>query len=386
MISDNRFTGDSHAVHAERLLLMQQNFAAHSSEFALMNPEPLSWAPTCYTSFQAKRVAVSHQAAQLKAAVTAARFAFKKMRDEYLALRTYARQLFADDLETLDSLKLTKPYPAMQSLQLELVGSILLERANRVAAQETISIPSVFFDRLATAYDAAHSSFHAKMSAHTGANHARHAINAQRKADIQNLKLFLSFATPLWEENSVNYNDLGFARPEQMLSSSKTALPSAPTGLRFTGPATLEWTAVPNATSYYVSTSDDGEDWLDESSTSIPSITVSAERTGKVFYRVRARNAGGLGDYSAPFEHLFGVEPVQGFTYNRGELSWEDSEFAIMYEVERAPQGTGAYIRIFTGSDTIARDTPPQGTWTYRVRATNGTVKSEWVEVMIMQG
>ncbi len=103
------------------------------------------------------------------------------------------------------------------------------------------------------------------------------------------------------------------------------------------------------------------------------------------FCRV-TRNAGGLGDYSAPFEHLFGVEPVQGFTYDRGELSWEESEYAILYEVERAPQGTGAYIRIFTGSDTIARDTPPQGTWTYRVRATNGTVKSEWVEVMVVQG
>lgn len=52
------------------------------------------------------------------------------------------------------------------------MGSILLERANRVAAQDTMSIPSVFFDRIAAVYDAAHGSFHTKMSVQTGVNHA----------------------------------------------------------------------------------------------------------------------------------------------------------------------------------------------------------------------
>lgn len=41
------------------------------------------------------------------------------MSEGYLALRTYALQLFAVDLKKPDSLKLTKPYPSMQSLQLD---------------------------------------------------------------------------------------------------------------------------------------------------------------------------------------------------------------------------------------------------------------------------
>jgi hypothetical protein len=384
MLSDNRFTGDSHAVHAERLLLMQQNFAVFSSDFAPMNPEPLSWAPTCYSVYQAKRVDVSHQNAQVKAAVTAARLAFKTMYKEYCALRDYARQLFTSDHETLESFKINTPYPRTQQLQIEWVSAILRERDKRVAAQEPISMPLVFFDRLATAFAAAHLAFQTKASARTGANHARLARNEQHRIDIQNLKLIFSFANAIWEESDVRYNDIGFARPEQADAGSKINTPQAPTGIGFNGSTTLEWTAVPGATSYYVSTSDDGEEWEDEITTQTNSSTVRTELQGKVFYRVRARNAGGFGEFSATFERLFGLAAVQDVVYDLGELSWEEVEFATMYEVERAPSGTSAFVRIYTGSDTVARNTPPAGTWTYRVRGVRGNLKGEWVEELVV--
>ncbi len=381
MFTDNSFTADSIAVHGERLLLMQQNFTLHSSAFVSMNPEPLLWAPDCHSEYNDKRYTTSHLDAQAKATTTAARLAFQALKRDYTAVRVFARKLYSSDREKMEAHKLTIPYPTKQFAQLELVSSLLKEQAQRVTANDSLPIPPALIARLTQSFEAAKLALNTRSIAQTEANRARLLLNDLYKTDIQNLKLLYSFATAVWQADDIRFNDLGFARPEQTLGGGKNSLPKIPTNLRFNGANTLEWSAVPGATSYNIFTSDDGNEWTSDISTPTNSAIVRTEVYGKVFYKVRARNANGLGEFSSTYERLFGLASPDEVVYDLGELSWEEVEFATSYEAERAPSGTSNYARIYTGNDTIARDTPPNGSWIYRVRGVHGSIKGEWAEV-----
>ncbi|MFN8359669.1 MAG: hypothetical protein U0264_07120 [Candidatus Kapaibacterium sp.] len=159
-----------------------------------------------------------------------------------------------------------------------------------------------------------------------------------------------------------------------------------PANIRFNGSTTLEWDAIDNATSYGVSVStNQGTSWQTDINTSTNSTPVPVLVTGKLFYKVRGRNATGLGEYSAPFERLFGLESVKGFINTSGTFTWNAVEFASGYEIERAAAGTSNYTLLYNSSGTSFSDTPAQGNWTYRIRPSLGGMKGEWVELNVFQ-
>ncbi|MFN8360575.1 MAG: fibronectin type III domain-containing protein [Candidatus Kapaibacterium sp.] len=379
MFSDNRFTADSITVHTERLMLMQQNFAVHASTFQSMSPEPVLWAATCHSQYREKRYTVSHLDAQVKATGEAARLSFRSMKQDYMAVREFARQLYAAEQEKMFAHRLNLPYPTKELAQLELVSSLLLEQSKRVAAGDALLIPPALITQLTSSFEAAKLALTAKSNARTEANHARLLLHEQHKTDIQNLKLLYSFSSAMWKDDDIRFNDLGFARPEQTVPGGKSILPKAPSAIRLTSAGILVWDAVSGATSYAVSVSaDGGEEWTPDVTTQTNSATVRTEPTGKLYYRVRTRNANGYGEYSVPLGHLFGLPAPEDISYDQGQISWSEVEFADSYEVERASVGSSTYIRVYTGSDTTAFDTPPSGTTNYRIRAISGSVKGEW--------
>jgi len=169
-------------------------------------------------------------------------------------------------------------------------------------------------------------------------------------------------------------------------STGSVGVRGTPSNIRFNGSTTLEWDAIDNATSYGVSVStNQGNSWQADINTNTNSTPVPVLLTGKLFYKVRGRNATGLGEYSAPFERLFGLESVQGFTYNGGTFTWSTVEFATGYEIERAPAGTSNYTLLYNSTGTTYSDNPGSGNWTYRIRPSLGGMKGEWAELNVFQ-
>jgi hypothetical protein len=165
-------------------------------------------------------------------------------------------------------------------------------------------------------------------------------------------------------------------------SVSPTSVHGAPSGIHFESGNTLAWTAIDNATSYGVSLSDDGgTNWQTDITTSTNSTVVPVIAFGKLYYRVRGRNSTGYGEYSGTFEYLFGLESVDNFTNDGHEFSWDSVQFANGYDIERTITGEGSWVLIFNSGGTSMSDNPGAGNWTYRIRASNGTVKGDWTEL-----
>ncbi len=88
-------------------------------------------------------------------------------------------------------------------------------------------------------------------------------------------------------------------------SGAPVSVHGAPANLRFNGTEILEWDEIDNAVSYAVAIStDNGISWQKDIATSENSIKVTREE-GKYLYKVRGRNAKGLGEYSEVLEKEF---------------------------------------------------------------------------------
>jgi hypothetical protein len=186
----------------------------------------------------------------------------------------------------------------------------------------------------------------------------------------------------------VIYQSTNYAKYEDYIiygTPGATGVPEPPSGIHFSDETTLAWTAVSEATSYGVSISyDGGTHWQSDIPTSTNSTHVPVLSTGKLYYRVRARNANGFGEYSGTFENLFGLSPVEGFAYEDGELTWNAVEFANGYDLERAEAGSGSFALIYNSGGTSYVDSIGSGSWRYRIRSSYGAVKSTWVEIDVV--
>ncbi len=88
-------------------------------------------------------------------------------------------------------------------------------------------------------------------------------------------------------------------------AASPVSVHGAPANIRFTGTEILEWDEIDNAVSYAVAIStDNGISWQKDIATSENSLKVPSEE-GKYLYKVRGRNAKGLGEYSEVLEKEF---------------------------------------------------------------------------------
>ena len=386
MITDNTFSRDTNSTHEERLSLMQSNFSTHASALSALKPDSIAWAATCYTVFNQKQVAALHLAGLAKGSTTAARNAFKILRKEFFAVQNYAKAEFGIVEDMYEDFVFNLPYPVNQGDQIDIIDAVLLQNTELVAASSPYVLPDLIVDLLTTARADAFTALGAKTEKYRVANKASNIFKAQKKVNITFLNKIYALAVIAWDDDHINLNDLGFARASQMGQGGGGSVPAAPSGLHFTDESTLAWTAVANATSYGVGLSyDGGSHWENDFTTDTNSTTVPVAEVGKLYYRVRSRNANGYGEYSGTFEKLFGLSAVDNFAFNDNEFTWNPVEFANGYDIQYSAVGEENWVLIFNGNATDFSHTPASGSWTYRIRASYGSIKSEWVEISIEQ-
>jgi predicted phage tail protein len=116
-------------------------------------------------------------------------------------------------------------------------------------------------------------------------------------------------------------------------------------------------------------------------------VPINQTRPGMYYYRVRATSDGGPGPWSEvqtveiqapppPRPHL--GAPNYGYTHGSYELRWQPVPGALRYELQQVEETRGEETVLETGNATFRFDSQPIGQYTYRVRACNEFVCSEW--------
>lgn len=383
MVYNNQFSHDTLADIEFRLERIQTNLAGYSAALSLP-ADILTWGATCSTNFSTKRTTFEVEGNEAQAATTELLQKMEILRSEYQIAKLFATQLYEDSPQRLEGLEFDTPFPISQPDQIQRIQNVLDEHSRMITGGITPVFPPMLITRLQTAVSSAVSASSARNTEQQEASHASTEYKIIYTESVKMLRKLYAWAVLVWGDDHINLIDLGFARSSQMGVGGNNATPDAPTLPYFNGSTTLEWTPVDGASSYGVAISTNGTAWQSDITTPNNFTPVPIALHGKLWYKVRARNANGLGEYSGIFERLFGLVNVQNFAYASGSLTWSAVEFASTYEIERTLGGeAGGYIPIFSAGGTNFNDSPGAGNWTYRIRGVNGGVRGEWVELNV---
>ena len=139
----------------------------------------------------------------------------------------------------------------------------------------------------------------------------------------------------------------------------------------------FSWDSVENATSYELETSTDGTNYLEYWAGPELSCTLSEAPTTLMYFRVRARNAGGYGPFSSVIEYNFTI-PLTApldlhLTAATSTFSWSPVATATSYEFQYRNTLQVPWASIDTGNSTSLYHVDPTGEYVCRVRAKRGS-------------
>ena len=136
---------------------------------------------------------------------------------------------------------------------------------------------------------------------------------------------------------------------------------------------TFSWDSVENATSYELETSTDGTNYLEYWAGSELSCTLSEAPTTLMYFRVRARNAGGYGPFSSVIEYNFTIPLTapQNLSYDSltSTFSWNPVATATNYEFQYRHTVQVTWTSLLVGNNTSLHHLDPAGEYVCRVRA-----------------
>ena len=170
------------------------------------------------------------------------------------------------------------------------------------------------------------------------------------------------------KSNPAKYNDY------VIYASSSPGSLTAPANFAFDAESlTFTWDAVTNATSYEFETSTDGSSYTQYWTGSETTCTLSEVPTTKLYFRARARNAGGFGPYSLVIEYDFTL-PLTAPTnlaYNSATktFTWSAVATATSYDFQYRNTLQVPWTTLNAGNSTSLYHVDPSGNYVCRVRA-----------------
>ena len=165
---------------------------------------------------------------------------------------------------------------------------------------------------------------------------------------------------------------------------------SKPEGLLFNIPnKLLTWMNVENATSYSVEVSSDGINYQSAYTGSDTQFTYNETIESSIFFKIRARNSNGYGEYSDVLSVLFSADMAYPtnlvYSWSEGLIMWDAVANASFYElVYRKANSLENWINIYSGAANEKFYTLADGVWELKVRAANATIGSLWSPVRLV--
>ena len=381
IILTNAFTKDTLALRGVRLQEVERSIDDLQPTLNL-EADMLAWAQACHTNFMDIWSTAGVEQGEKEGAFLTLTAKDKEMEETYADIRIIALARYANDPDNLKDFEFDKLFPDGTKARLDVVREVVKASQRHRDAGIAHALPVVFTDKLTAAIDTVEAAYDDADIERFESEHASRTLWTLMRSDAIKLRELLGWARSVWGRYDLRFELIG------MVPAKKHGggYPDAPENLTFDSATnTFTWNETENTTSYQLAYSIDGNDW-DEAYAGPETSCVFDPGDDKKFFRVRARNVNGFGDWSNVLVIEHGVvldEPANfKFADDKQFFQWDDVVGALVYELEISRDEGQTWVQKYKDVDRYFEaghlDT---GKALARVRALDGYQDpGEWTE------
>jgi len=349
IILANDFTNDTYARRTVRLQEIQENIDTLQPELGV-DPSLLSWGQNCHTNFMNKWTAADIEMGQKEGAFLGLAQLAQEMEFTYQDIKEVIISRYADAPQKLEEFKFEGRFPDGTKAQIEKIRKVYdnCELHRSLGYEE--AIPVAMSDRLKNAADAVEEQYSDADRERFESEHATHDLNVLFDEDAKRLSELHAWAKAIWGRYDLRFELIGMVPAKQQSGGGGGEVPDAPINFEFNwlDPVLqFRWDPVESATSYQLAFSEDGGEVWEELYTGADTSCEYEPPAGLRQYRIRARNAGGYGEWSAVIEfEVEGEAPVG---------DWPNAPSEVGAELITDPSTfMRVYYTIPGGSDSVS--------------------------------
>jgi hypothetical protein len=299
LILDNKFTQDTYAMRGVRLSDLSGNINPFALELGLSQTQ-IDWATGAFQAFVDAQAKTQLEEGEKSMAQEKYENDYDKSYQKYMRIKELLNALIKDtpqesELERAYGIKGTSPQ-TYNSLCTK-IETLSDENDILVAAGDTRVAPASAVDELKEfKADLVKAAQRVGVERKESAQ-AYDALHALFQEDTQQMRIIYQIATLVWGTRSPNLLSIGFAPAKPHPGGGQ---PDAPASFKYNvadNVLSFSWVAAENATSYQLVYSADNEVWEELYAGDL--LTFDYEQPiGKRWYKVRARNTHGFGNFS----------------------------------------------------------------------------------------
>ena len=295
IVLNNNFTEDTHGIRAERLNAIQGNFASIQPELSAP-ANVATWAVDCYDVYSQLLAVSGVETGESEGATLDAVTKGDLMEEEYQNARILGNSLYADNPTKLKDFNFESAFPDNRNDKIARVDQVLNAHARHVADGVTPTIPASAITRLTDAKLAYVAALNVQDKERADARQAVADLKERFESDTKMLQTLRAWWYAMMGKYDERIDLIGMVNPKPGGGGGTVGIPqNFAYSLENTD---FTWDAVANATSYQIEKSLDQVNWVEVYAGTEPIFDYTPSDAGFSYYRCRARNNSGFGDFS----------------------------------------------------------------------------------------
>jgi len=294
-ILHNNFSLDKQLLRRTRLDKIEHFIDELQPELNLP-PELLAWAQTCKTRYYDAAFDADFKKGQKQGAFANVRYEDADLLKVYGTVRAMALGLYHGHDDYFGDYHFDKPFPRARAARID-QSEHVIEVAQRHRDEGLpFALPATVTDKLQLAVDELNSAVADADKKKYDYEHAALAAREIFNADTPKLRQLRSWALLVWSKFDRNFKSIGMA----ISKKRRAGYPPQVENLSVTqdcDTVKISWDETPRAVSYEIEWSPDSKDWDELHDTRATSYSYKPPPE-KRYYRVRAHNLRGFGDWS----------------------------------------------------------------------------------------
>jgi len=267
--------------------------------------------------FESARVSADVEMGEKEGATTELDLKERVMRETYTDIRGIILARYSGYPEHLDDFNLDLDFPSKTNDRMVKVLDVVTVSDRHRAAGVPCVLPLEMTNRLSMVVEDVRTAYDSSNTERFESEHATHILNTLFDSDSIKLRELYSWARATWGRYDARFELIGMVAASQGGSGGGGGgeVPVAPTGFMFEWLEPVlqfTWDALESVTSYQIAFSEDGGVVWEELYTGADATFEYEPPEGMQYYRVRARNADGYGEWSAVIEYEIEGAPPMG--------------------------------------------------------------------------
>lgn len=309
VILDNNFAKDTYGVRTERLIAIQGNFASIQPE--LQAPAHIeSWAEDCFDVYSNLLAVSGLEMGESETATAIVAEKVDALMEAYQNVRYIGTSIYLNNQNIVNEYGFNEAFPEKRDDMFRRIDKVLLAYSKHTTEGLTPLIPSTLITRLTLVRDEMQTAIANQDKERFEARRAVTDASERFVSDTKYLIELKSWAYVMFGKQDDRLTLIGMVNPQSGSGSTPVPVPPAPTNLIYHSEVpSITWDPVVGATSYEVQHKTDAATEWNIIYTGTDTNLLHADPPGEYNVRIRARNDGGFGEFSAILN--YSVDPIQ---------------------------------------------------------------------------